>query len=612
MSESLEHLTTIWESRGIAVADLVPDSSGTIGADTLLAAPRDAVAAAVDSTIELGDTLGEGGMAIVRSGIQVSLGREVAVKCLRPDRIESGRAASLVLEARVTGALEHPNIVPVHTLEHDADGNPIIIMKRIDGVAWSELLRDPGHPRNPEPGRAALDLHLEVLAEVCRAAHFAHSRGIVHRDLKPDNVMIGAFGEVYLLDWGVAVTTDESLGYGLPAARSVRTVAGTPHYMAPEMALADGDRIGPQSDVYLLGAILHECLCGTTRHQGDSVVDLLQAAYLSLPVEWPEGLPAELTAIVDRATRSDPTERFESAEAFRQALLAYRDHRGSTELAEDAGVRLQELAAALSSESPDLSEIRELFGACRFGYERALDSWPDNEPARRGLHRALSLMADFELSQGHPGAAAALIRRLEAPDSDLVERLETARARQGALDRLDRELDPVPGRPLRVRSALIIGAVFGVVFLLIGAGFRYWDLKPGLHVFAGGTALFVILMEVLAFIGRDAVHQTLVNRAALQSFRVLGAAFVALLTIGAVLGIQPTHITALSMLVTAVVFAMMSVWIESRLVWAAITFFLGALAAATFIEWQMEVLALTSVLGCTALALGWSGVCRDD
>src|SRR5690606_18319302 len=131
----------------------------------------------VPPSFTLGRTLGEGGMGVVTAARQVFLDREVAIKCLHDDAGPRA-AAQLLREARIVGALEHPNIVPVHALGADAEGRPILVMKRIEGVGWDEALAKASRTADSE---AFLRKHLAILQQVARAAHFAHQRGIVHR-----------------------------------------------------------------------------------------------------------------------------------------------------------------------------------------------------------------------------------------------------------------------------------------------------------------------------------------------------------------------------------------------------------------------------------------------
>jgi eukaryotic-like serine/threonine-protein kinase len=228
----------------------------------------------------LGTTIGEGGMAVVRIAKQTSLGREVAVKVLREDAADSA-SPRMLREAWITGTLEHPNIVPVHDLGVDGDGRPMLVLKRIEGRPWSELIgkRDEIRARF---GMDALEWNLQQLVHVCHAVAFAHSRGIVHRDLKPANIMIGGFGEVYVLDWGIAVSLIDDGTGRLPLASQCNELAGTLAYMAPEM-LGPGP-IAEQTDVYLLGAMLYEIVAGTPPHMRESVSATLESIMRSKPV----------------------------------------------------------------------------------------------------------------------------------------------------------------------------------------------------------------------------------------------------------------------------------------------------------------------------------------
>ena len=182
---------------------------------------NDASRAALEAFEELGEllrtkaqhglvtahTLGEGGMGVVRLARQVALDRPVAVKTLKDAVRSRDMSLELLREAWITGSLEHPNVVPVYDLAMDPEGGPAIVLKRIEGVVWRDLLQDPEAVRQRFGAGDLLDWNLRTLISVCNAVAFAHERGIVHRDLKPENVMLGRFGEVYVLDWGIAVTT---------------------------------------------------------------------------------------------------------------------------------------------------------------------------------------------------------------------------------------------------------------------------------------------------------------------------------------------------------------------------------------------------------------------
>ena len=357
----------------------------------------------VDASLELLGVLGEGGMGRVYLAREHALDRDVAVKTVKPGASGGARRAILA-EGRVTGRLEHPAIVPVHALGVDTKGNPALVMKRIEGVAWEQLIEDPAHPGwagwdgTPDDRIAG---HLQIAMIVCNAVHYAHSRGYLHCDIKPDNVLIGTFGDVYLADWGVAGEVGESD----PALR------GTLAFMAPEMAL--GTRIDAQTDVYLLGATLHMALTGKPLHQGTTLGDLVAAAAASVPPEL-AGVPEELAEVVRRACHREHERRFATAEELRDALRDFRKHEDSHALAHEAEERLARVVAIAGLDEPTEAELRELDEAiaqAQFGVEQAARIWPDNPTAAR---------------------SRTALRKV----------VEERRARRAALERLDREHNP--------------------------------------------------------------------------------------------------------------------------------------------------------------------------
>ena len=202
--------------------------------------------------------LGRGAMGVVELATDADLRRAVALKTLLPDEAERiGARAALVREARLAGSLQHPNIVPVHELGRLPDGEPFFTMRRLQGRSLAEVLKE--HRRDdPEVledfGRVRL---LSIFVQICMAVEFAHAHGVVHRDIKPANIMLGDYGEVLLLDWGIARRTDEP-----PSAieAGMLSLTGTPGYMAPEQIMVEDGPVSPLADVYALGAILFEIL----------------------------------------------------------------------------------------------------------------------------------------------------------------------------------------------------------------------------------------------------------------------------------------------------------------------------------------------------------------
>jgi serine/threonine-protein kinase len=318
--------------------------------------------------------IGSGGMGVVELAYQRALRRLVALKRLR-EREDAPPPAvhvrALLREAAITGELEHPNIVPVHLLGQDAEGSPFFVMKRVEGESWGRLLEQPDHAAWEAAGDDRLGWNLGVLAQLCNAVSFAHSRGVVHRDIKPDNVMIGAYGEVYLLDWGVARRRDDA-----DDAHEAAAIVGTPAYLPPELARPDRGPADERTDVYLLGACLFHVLAGVAPHPGESVTELLRAAEEGALLPLPEAAPAELARICLRALRPAREERFASARELRTALEGFGRHRASLRLTDRAEQRLAALRGLVEGGpgADPIATSRTLY-ECLFAFEQAAGEW---------------------------------------------------------------------------------------------------------------------------------------------------------------------------------------------------------------------------------------------
>ncbi len=204
--------------------------------------------------------LGRGGMGRIHPATDRNLLRHVALK--RLDRELSKVPMykdGFIAEAQMTGQLEHPNIVPVHELAVSEEGVPYFTMKLVQGINFDAWLRDPAHAVG---STERLQEGLEIFLKVCDAVAYAHHRGVIHRDLKPENIMVAGFGQVYLMDWGLARLTKTRPASGARAQMEARGAVGTPTFMAPEQARGNPEEMDERSDIFGLGAILYEIVSG--------------------------------------------------------------------------------------------------------------------------------------------------------------------------------------------------------------------------------------------------------------------------------------------------------------------------------------------------------------
>jgi eukaryotic-like serine/threonine-protein kinase len=271
--------------------------------------------------------IGRGGLGEVVEAFDLDLRRVVALKRLRPDRSGPADLARLLAEAQITAQLEHPNIPPVHTVGVDDEGRAYFTMTRIRGISLSDFIRR-AHA-GPEPWQTVgLGLMLRIFLRVAYALAAAHARGVIHRDVKPDNIMVGDFGEVRLMDWGIAKVLARGARNSEPptppidpgttlADSVVGAVIGTPGYMAPEQA-AGAAHLDERADVYALGATLYEMLSGQPPIQADSQLEKLRHTVdgTIVPLDEFPWVPTPLCALVSRALATDREDRYPSALAL--------------------------------------------------------------------------------------------------------------------------------------------------------------------------------------------------------------------------------------------------------------------------------------------------------
>jgi len=252
---------------------------------------------------ELGQQIASGGMGEVLAARDVQFGRDVAIKRLITTAPSNAQVSRFLREAQIQGRLEHPSIVPVHELGRDRNGLPFFAMKKLSGTTLAELIRSG----------APLQRLLRAFVDVCLAIEYAHVNGVLHRDLKPANIVLGEYGEVYVLDWGVAKVIHESDDFGdihnAPGGTIAGAVVGTPMFMSPEQERGVVD-IDGRTDVFALGRVL-ECILGTDP-------------------------PPELVAIANEATVLDRNARLRTARELGDRVQRFLDGDRDLELRRQA------------------------------------------------------------------------------------------------------------------------------------------------------------------------------------------------------------------------------------------------------------------------------------
>jgi serine/threonine protein kinase len=474
------------------------------------------------------EVIGRGGMGQVLAGTQSRVAREVAVKKLHPDHKHDAHArVALLQEAWLTGALEHPGIVPVYDIDVAAPGDspdspggiggeePLVIMKRIDGASWHELLRDANAVKLL--GAAdVLEWHLGVLSRVCDAVELAHSRGIIHRDIKPHNVMVGSFGEVYLLDWGLAVSLRDDGSGRFPLAKEVYKPAGTPGYMAPEQLDENGERLGPATDVYLLGACLYEIVTGRPPHRGNEPLEMIESI-LHGPPPLGADVPRGLARLINECTAAEPSARIQRPSEVKRAIATFLATRGSERLTQAATQATEELerVAQLPVDKETLQKSVRAFAEARIGFRLAKETWPDNPDVAGGIARATTAAVDVMLKSGSIDTAAAILASVSTPPPGVRERVERAideaRAEKEKLKAVARDYDIHRGRRFRGLLAGALGAAALVSSVLNHVGVVVkGNERSQLTAVLVAVAFVVFVLGVRVVFRRDI--DTLLNR----------------------------------------------------------------------------------------------------
>jgi serine/threonine-protein kinase len=286
--------------------------------------------------------LGQGGLGEVVAAVDQDIGREVAIKRLRSDVQGPAAVARFVDEIRTVGALEHPNIVPIHDVGVDDDGGLYFVMRCVQGETLETIIERLAAGDPVAHAHWTHERRVHVFRQLLDAVAFAHERGYVHRDIKPANVMVGRFGEVFLMDWGIAKPVGAPelppVPSAVPSATGERvtsthagSVLGTPAYMSPEQAR--GEPVDARSDVYSLCVLLHEFL-GLRHYLEDcrtveAVLDGVQHAHASSPTfianRYQPPTPADLSWYVLKGLAKEPSRRYQTVREMIERLDARDD-----------------------------------------------------------------------------------------------------------------------------------------------------------------------------------------------------------------------------------------------------------------------------------------------
>jgi tetratricopeptide (TPR) repeat protein len=456
---------------------------------------------------EVQGEVGRGGMGCVLRGRDPILGRDLAIKVLLAGADDHPEVVRRFLEeARVGGQLQHPGVVPVYELGRDANRQPYFTMKLVEGRTLAALLQGREDPSGD------LSHLLGIFEQVCQAVAYAHSKGIIHRDLKPANVMVGTFGEVQVMDWGLAKRLGEPdgrrphapreghphaprEGYSEPANTQAGAVLGTPAYMAPEQALGDNERVDQRTDVFGLGAILCEILTGRPPYPaGSSFEALLSAGSAELNDARDRlahcGADAELVELAQACLCPEPAGRPGDAGAVAARVRCYRE-------GVEARLRQAELErAADQARAQEERKRRRLTlalaaatlllvagaggGAWWLQHQKAVRAAATERDVTAALREARTLGDQARTLHGSPGpweaalaSALSAVKRAEAlldsgeANDDLRQRVATLKAdlEQAESQRLLlAELEDIRMKRITIRNSRPVKGILGPLY----------------------------------------------------------------------------------------------------------------------------------------------------
>ena len=421
--------------------------------DRTMVAPQDPAFAYDGYRLE--KEIGRGGMGVVSEAVQFDLQRKVAIKI--PHSGEAQRR--FVEEAIVSANLTHPNIISVHELVRTKNSDKAMVMQLVEGEPWSDRIHALHKEHTNGLPFQILEKELEIFITVAQAIYYAHSRGVLHNDLKLSNVMVGAFGDVSVMDWGCATLNPaEQNPLALPLINPTRINApfGSPVYMSPEQAKGLGSSIGVCTDVYLLGGVLFEIVMGhPTRHYGP-VEQVIFQAINGTHEPLAEHVPSRLKAVIHKALHPKPKQRYASVNDFIEAVREFMVfHQAETLLQ-----RVKTSLKIIQSEDIEARNLLEFVAMHSLLMQcRDLGLTEDTQSL---LEELLTLFVDTALVKGDLNIASVYAEQLSnSPEnSKRKQKIKKAKAQQESLQKAK-----VRNQRMKIGGLLTVCAV-----LLAGLG----------------------------------------------------------------------------------------------------------------------------------------------